>query len=140
MRRHFDLIRNILIAIEKHPQATGFVPLGGYKISGRLDDKGRPRFDGHEDLDVSYHVKLMADMGLILAVDVSTATTFEWRAQRLTADGHDLVEAIRDDARWQGIKKRCAAEGKILTLETIWFFARAQQKLWEAESEGRHPA
>ncbi|MBS3776710.1 MAG: DUF2513 domain-containing protein [Bacteroidales bacterium] len=42
-----------------------------------------------------------------------------WIATGLTWAGHDYIEAIKDDKRWQKVKEWIRNSGKILTLETI---------------------
>ena len=103
MKRDMELIRKILVAVEDHPEPDGSVPL---------------RFDGYSDQEVSYHVKLLSDQGLIEATDCRSLQDFSLKARSLTWGGHDFVEAIRDDTRWNKVKKWVLDAGKILTLET----------------------
>jgi hypothetical protein len=98
-----ELIRKILVAMVDHPQPTGTVPL---------------EFEGYSEQDVSYHVKLLADKGLIEAASFNSRAGLKWKAKRLTWDGHDFIEAIRDDERWSRVRRWVADAGKILTLET----------------------
>ena len=73
VKRDMELIRKILVAIEDYPHATDTIPL---------------QFEEYCDTDVSYHIKLLADQGLIEATDCSTQHRFCWRAKRLTWNGH----------------------------------------------------
>ncbi len=104
MKRDMELIRKILVAMEDHAKTTGLVAL---------------QFDGYSDDEVSYHVKLLADHGLIEATDCSTSYGFCWRARSLRWGGHDFIEAIRDESRWNSVKKWVMDAGKILTIETL---------------------
>ena len=104
MKRDMELIRRILVAIEDHPESMGRVPLA---------------FDGYTHQVVSYQVKLLHDQGLIEAVDLSSRGDLSWCATRLTWDGHDFIEAIRDDERWSKVKNWVSDAGKILTIETL---------------------
>ena len=104
MTRDMELVRKILVAIEDHSKAQGIVPL---------------QLDGHSDDEVSYHVKLLAEGGLIEATNCSTMEGFCWRARQLKWDGHDFIEAIRDDSRWQRAKKWVLEAGKTITIETL---------------------
>lgn len=110
MKRDMDLVRKILVAIEEYPEPRGGVPL---------------TFEGYSDQDVSYHVKLLAEHGLIEAIDCSTRGEFEWIAKSLVWDGHDFIEAIRDDTRWSKAKKWVADTGKVLTLESLKLAVKA---------------
>lgn len=104
MKRDMELIRKILVAMVDHPDPMGWVPL---------------EFEGYSDVDVSYQVKLLADQGMVEATGCCSSAGFAWRAKRLTWDGHDYVEAIRDEGRWQKVKDWIKSTGKILTLETL---------------------
>jgi DNA-binding transcriptional ArsR family regulator len=104
MKRDMELIRKILVSMEAHAKTMGFVAL---------------QFDGYSDDEVSYHIKLLADHGLIEATDCSTQYGFCWRARRLRWEGHDLIEAIREESRWNSLKKWVTDAGKILTIETL---------------------
>jgi hypothetical protein len=110
MKRDMELIRKILIAIEDHPNPQGFVPL---------------HFDGYSDNDVSYQIKLLADHGLIEASNCSSMRDFCWRAKRLSWDGHDFIEAIRDDTRWNKAKNWVVEAGKTVTIETLKLAVKA---------------
>jgi len=110
MKRDMELIRKILVAIEDHPKAQGSIPL---------------HFDDYSDYDVSYHVKLLADHGLIEASDCSTMRDFCWQAKRLSWDGHDFIDAIRDDSRWKSAKRWVLDAGKTLTIETLKLAVKA---------------
>ena len=104
MKRDMELIRKILITIEEFDKTQGEIPL---------------KFDGYSDEQVSYHVKILHDHGLINAIDDTTDDGMCWMATGLTWAGHDYIEAIKDDKRWQKIKEWIRNSGKVLTLETI---------------------
>jgi len=104
MKRDMELIRRILVALEDSEQTRGVIPL---------------QFDGYSDEQISYHVKILAEQGIISATDCSTRDGFVWKAKGLTWHGHDCVEAIRDEGRWQKVKDWVKNAGKILTIETM---------------------
>ena len=85
MKRDMDLARAILLALEDSPDVAG-----GQAIT----------VDGVSDLEVSYHVKLLHDAGLIEAFDFSDQSDFKWVPQRLTWDGHEFLEAARSETIW----------------------------------------
>lgn len=99
-----ELVRKILVALEDSSQTQGWIPL---------------QFEGYTDDQISYHVKILAEQGIISATDSSGMKNFTWRAKGLTWDGHDYIEAIRDERRWQKVKDWIMATGKILTIETL---------------------
>jgi len=104
MKRDMELVRKILVAIEDFPHLGRLVPL---------------QFDGVTDDAISYHVKLLYEHGLIDAMNASTLEGIDWRAKGLSWDGHDFIEAIRDESRWTKVKAWVVDAGKVLTLETL---------------------
>lgn len=84
-----DLARRILQAIE----------------SSEEDPRSRIELDFVDEYPknlVSYHVVLLADEGLIEAQDLMTAGEDEycWLPKRLTASGHDFLDAARQEENW----------------------------------------
>lgn len=106
MRRDMDLARQILLQIEEAGEAHGWVEL---EIPGRNDDKD----------EISYHVMLLAQAGLIEAVDVSTLSAFSWRAKRLTWEGHEFLDAARNEGTWSRAKAIAVERGGGLTLDLL---------------------
>ena len=104
MKRDMELVRKILIAIEDSNNTMGSITLN---------------FDNYSDEQVSYHVKLLSENGLIKAIDASSHDVIAWMPTGLTWDGHDYIEAIKDDKRWQKVKKWISDNGKLITIETI---------------------
>lgn len=90
MKRDLDLVRAILLDVE----ARG-TPL----------DLIDPEIDGYNELEISYHVMLLEDAGLIRAMDRTAIGIFRWSAGALTWRGHELVEYLRDDALWETAKR-----------------------------------
>ena len=99
-----ELIRKIIIILEDSKQTQGWIPL---------------KLDGYSDDQISYHVKILAEQGIIAATNCSSTTNFAWQAKGLTWEGHDYIDAIRDEARWQKVKEWIKGTGKILTMETL---------------------
>ena len=91
MKRDMDLAREILLKIEESPEATG---VGGIdlKIEGR----------SHEE--VAYHVMLLHQAGLIEALDLSDGEGIDWTPSCLTWDGHEFLDAYRQDTFWNKAK------------------------------------
>lgn len=105
MKRDLDLARAILLDVE----ARG-TPL-------ELID---PEVEGYNELEVSYHVMLLEDAGLIRALDRTAIGIFRWSAGALTWRGHELVECLRDDGLWDTAKREVvAAAGGGLPFETL---------------------
>lgn len=93
MKRDFDLIRSLLLKIERnqtdHPV-------------WQLD------VDGISQQAVIYHIWLLKDAGLIVAdVDeVSDGTLDSFIIYCLTWAGHEFLDAVRDEEIWQNIRNR----------------------------------
>ncbi|MFM9934987.1 MAG: DUF2513 domain-containing protein [Novosphingobium sp.] len=100
MKRDFDLIREILLHVEQ--TAKPLSPEYYYHFE-------------HEDRDgVANSLQLMADKGLIEAEEapVHGAHPSDWYAQvRLTWDGCDFLDSIRDDEIWKKTKAGASAAG-----------------------------
>jgi hypothetical protein len=93
MKRNMDLCRRILLDVEASPEATG---LGYIQLN----------IEGHDATEVSYHVQLLSDAGLLEAVNQSYTgpSGFVVNPKRLTYAGHEFIEASRNDSFWQKAK------------------------------------
>lgn len=96
MKRDMDLVRQILFAVE---------------ASNNPRDTVEVAVDGWSDTEVSYHVELLAEAGLIKAVNYSHKQAHDWRAVRLTWQGHEFLEAARNDTIWHDAKSRLSTIG-----------------------------
>jgi len=81
-----DLARAILLRVEETPTATGWVAL---------------EFPGLSQEEVSYHVMLLAQAGLLEAGDLRTMTSYTWKPKRLTWAGHEFLDAARSETVWK---------------------------------------
>jgi len=92
MKREMDLIREILLAIEAHPESNAY----DLNLS----------FADHSEDEVSYHCRLLVDAKLIDADCSGIVGPFDlWEIKGLTWAGHEFLEASRDDSRWNKAKK-----------------------------------
>ncbi len=96
MKRDMDLVRQILFEIEKQ----------SFEDSGQL-----LKFDGYSDEEVSYHVMLLDEAGLIQAKDLSGGSDLMWIPMRLTWQGHEFLDAARDETRWNKAKDAMSKAG-----------------------------
>lgn len=104
MRRDMDLARAILLALEKCDRASGLQELA---IEHVTPDQ------------VTYHVKLLAQAGLIEAQDASGANHFEWFPVSLTWAGHEFLDAARNDSLWHKAKKIAVEKTGSLMFEVL---------------------
>ncbi len=104
MRRDMDLVREILQQIEAWPNAQGWIEFD-------LPDRSPE--------EVSHHVEIMAKFGLIEARDASTMSGPDWKATKLTWNGHEFLEAARSDTIWQRAKALMAEKGGGTSFEVM---------------------
>ena len=86
MKRNMELIRMVMLAAEKT------------KDPFELTD---PKFEGHNEAEISYHIALLDDAGLLHGQDRSAIGVYRWSAGTLTWKGHEFVEAIKDESVWK---------------------------------------
>jgi Hypothetical protein (DUF2513) len=104
MRRDMDLARQILQQVEEKASGQGLV---------KLD------IPEHSEEDVSYHVMLLKEAGLMLASDDSSMGHFKWDAQRLTWQGHEFLDAIKNDTVWNKVKETVKEKGGAIPFEFL---------------------
>jgi len=93
MKLDKDLVRNILLAIEA--------------------DTGDPRgwidleIPDHSHVEVAYHVELLAEANFIEAIDLCSIGPdgYDWKPKRLTYEGHEFLDTIRDNQVWKETKE-----------------------------------
>jgi len=97
MKRDMDLVRKILFALEA---SDNIGPDNGFHI------------EGYGDGVVGYHLMLMGEAGLLIAVDArSMGNRTAMMPVRLTWAGHEFLEAGRNDQRWGTAKSITAKLG-----------------------------
>lgn len=104
MKRDMNLIRSILMEIEDIPYDMGFHEI---------------EVEGHSPEEISYHVMLLDEAGLIDAEDLSSFSGPQWAPKRLTWEGHEFIEASRDEKRWNAAKNAVATKGGGLVFEVL---------------------
>lgn len=97
MKRDMDLIRSILLQIEESDACDG--------LNGITDI----RVDGYSHEYVSYHVQLLEGSGLIKAREMGhrmwgDRAIIDWFVASLTWEGHEFLDAARNDERWKQAK------------------------------------
>ena len=96
MKLDKDLIRDILLAIEE--RETPNLP---FKLS----------IPERTDVEVSYHVQILEEAGLLVALERTTMSSHGWLPIRLTYDGHEYIETIRDSEVWRHTKEIAKTAG-----------------------------
>lgn len=98
MKRDMDLIREILLEMEKIPS---------YDLW-----QSRPLL-GYDEKDVVAHIELAQDSGLLVASFCSGPTA---TVQRMTSEGYDFLEALKQPTLWQQAKDRITSAGLPVTI------------------------
>lgn len=83
-----------------------------------------PVVEGHAAHVIHFHVRLLVEAGLLQAFAETRAPTRDWLALRLTWQGYDYLETIRDPAVWRHAR-RAALKAGGWSLETIGAIAKA---------------
>ena len=78
MKRDLDLIRHILLEIEKEPYTGDILQLD---------------IEGYTPEQINYHILLLADAGLIEVMEASYLGRRAFAPIRLTWEGHEFLEA-----------------------------------------------
>lgn len=106
MVRDMELIRRILLNVESGDLYGG--------IEGYTDDA------------VNYHKALLVERGLVVGSpiystgkDSSLDIPDTVIIQKLTWEGHDFIEGISTDTKWDKVKAFLTDAGKDITIETI---------------------
>ena len=97
MRRDDEYIRELLFKIENADDDLFYVII----TMGMSADERKEH----------YHIQLLCDEGLLYQVSDS--------AYRLTSQGHDFIEAIRDKGIWEKTKEAVAETGGNASLEIL---------------------
>src|SRR4051794_15365311 len=87
-----DLARRILQEVEAFPGPI-------------VHPNNQIAIDGHTAEEISYHVMLLNEAGLLDAYDLSRAGVLcDWKPTRLTWAGHEFLDASREPSRWDKAK------------------------------------
>jgi hypothetical protein len=88
MQRDMDLIRSILLGLEK-----------------RSSPFPQPLvIEGYSARQIAYHVKLLNEAGLIEAIGTSSWAGIDWQPASITWFGHEFLDQARDTATWEHAK------------------------------------
>lgn len=105
MKRDIDLVRNILVALEDYESPSGLVEL---------------EIAGHGQPEINYHLTIMVEAGLLYGQEYSHDSVSDtlWMYVRLTWQGHEFLDAARDDSRWAEVSA-AAKDADGWTLDTV---------------------
>lgn len=108
MKRDMDLIRDLLLKIEDSSN-----PISSNILCKDADEEEKDR--------IINHLRLMFDQGLFTAI-VTTLVAGRWRCQeiKLTWEGHEFVDTLRDPTVWdksKGIASKAGGAGFKVLIE-----------------------
>lgn len=106
MKRDWELVRIILSRIEEIETTKSIL---------------RPEsIEGYEPENISYHMQLLNEAGLIEATcSQPLSGSLHCIARRLTWYGHEFLDQIKSESIWNKTKKILSEKGIDLTFETI---------------------
>lgn len=115
MKRDWEVVRLLLIELEKEESLSGHLMPGGIK--------------GYDPQLVSYHIKLIGEAGLA-EVSCHQALGVEpfYIAHSLTWQGHEFLDSIRESGLWNRIKASARQKGIEMSMETIRLIASSVLK------------
>jgi hypothetical protein len=104
MKRDMDLVREILLEME----------------TWNVDQRDREIvIKGHTPEEITYHLGLMHQAGLIKAADASSRDGEAWLPVDILWDGHEFLEASRNETIWAKAKQKALTTTGTLTLEAL---------------------
>ena len=115
MKRDMDLVRKILLLCEECGEEEHL--------------PGVPTIEGYSSMQVSYHVHLMWQAGLVEAVDLTNLgdTCPQAQLRSVTWEGHDFAESIRSTSIWSASKEVARKVGGV-GIEIMIEIVKAQAK------------
>lgn len=105
MKRNMELIREILQKLED--QGT---------FGGEIGAKSFPNYSAEE---VSHHIAIMYDANLIDARESKKGLSGKWVARRLKWEGHDFLDAAKNETVWNKAKEEVKKKGGMFSIEIL---------------------
>ena len=106
MKRDMDLVREILLEIEKSYVSTAIRDL---------------HIDGYDMETIAYHCKILHEVGFISDYKAQYADNklYRFGVGSLTWEGNDYLNKVRDNTVWQKTKDVIKDKGLPLVFDTI---------------------
>lgn len=128
MKRNLDLARLIVQRLREKESQDGWLEL---------------TLDGFSPDDISYHVYLLSDAGLVDAQE-APAGSGTWKARGLRWAGHEFFEVSRNKILWKAAKSRLHEQGIGVSFDLIKSllldYARAQLAVGGKDGAGKKQA
>jgi len=126
MKRDMDLIRELLLKLESLPAERGAV----FHIA---PDDVEVAVSGYDGDQIAYHLSLIREAGFIESPGSQPMDGITF--SRLSWDGHDFLDAIRDPEIWAKTKRGALAAGGF-TFDLLKDLARGYIKKQITERTG----
>jgi len=104
MKRDMDLIREILFRIELSTNAP------------RDIDLAIPEYNERQ---IAYHIGLLVKAGLIEAINTSSMNSENYHITGISWDGHEFLDAARNNDVWTKTKEYIASKGGGMTFDVL---------------------
>lgn len=118
VRRDMDLTRELLLKLEADKRLDGTAWLG-FSNAKELGIKD------HTDEEVGYHLDMLIESGFVKGSD--RLDSMFPAINKLTWQGHELLDDIRDDTVWGNAKERAKGLGGV-GIQLMWELAKAEIK------------
>ena len=107
MKRNWDMIRDILTRLEEYNNDQGCLNLANFPE------------DRH--IEVSYNMELLLEASLVKGemLEEFGSDPEDFFVTRLTWQGHEFLDAIRNDTIWQKTKKSFLNKGVSMTFDLV---------------------
>jgi hypothetical protein len=107
MKRNWDTIRDILTQLEEFSNEDG-----SFNLS---------RFPQDREAEISYHMELLIEAGLVNGqmLEEFGPEPEDFFVNRLTWQGYEFLDAIRNDTVWQKTKKSFLSQGISMTFDLV---------------------
>ncbi|NLG39121.1 MAG: DUF2513 domain-containing protein [Fibrobacter sp.] len=102
MKRDMDLVRLILFEVEKNE---------------KWDEWKDIKIEGYSQEEIYYHIMLLNEAGLIEAKILCDGG--KWVPYRLTWNGHEFLDASRNETVWKKVKGIMANKGGSFAFEVV---------------------
>ncbi len=116
MKRDWDSVRFLLTSLEALPNTDESLSLDSFEHETE-----------EATYSTSYHMVLLIEAGLVDGVMYESLDDgpTDFSAYRLTWEGHEFLDSIRNDTVWNTTKETFASKGIDMTFETIKAVAAA---------------
>ena len=106
MKRDMDLIRKIMLQIEKEYDSTAILNL---------------KVEDYTPEQIATHCKMLYEAGLLSDYKAQYASDelYMFGVGNLTWEGYDYLDKIRDDSVWKKVKDTAKEHGVPLLLDTV---------------------